>query len=156
MIVYEIAAFIIGISLDKIIEPINPLITCGSAALGTLEVHILIKILRKEYETGKSKIEEIINTLANKNININTNNLVNSLITKETAKVKNKDSKVKKTTIKKFYLLDNEDKIRVLKEVKQTLLNENKKKVNNSTLYLEENIDNNELPVTIKRTLTFK
>ena len=72
------------------------------------------------------------------------------MITIETTKVlKNalSSTNILETTIKKFYFLDNLNQIRILKEVKQTIINENKKKETTSRLYYEDVQNEEELPV---------
>lgn len=150
---------IIGFNIKETFKPIWPIIVAVSLTTGLILQHFLIKNTKENFIEAKEKLTSVAHRLTENNIVVDEKTLSDSKITKETTKVKKNrfsTNNVLKTTIKKFYFLDNKEQIRVLKEVKQTILNENKKKETSTELYLEEVTNEEELPVKKTLKLNFK
>lgn len=147
---------LIGVMLFDSLKAGWPIAMSGSLSIAVIFQHFFLKKSDKKFNLAKENLSLIVDLIRINNIDINIENIINSTITKETTKIENTTSNEKQTTINRFYLLDNEEQIRVLKEVRKTILDENNKQQTISSLYLEENIDENKLPVKIEKKLVYK
>ena len=140
------------------------LLLAGSISIGAVLQAIIVKPYKKQYnkkyEIAKKNLQLIIDFLRDEQkIQVDTNTIVNAVIDETTTKAiseKGLSKKVTKTTITNFYLLDKEDKIRVLKEVKKTITKNHQKTITGPNLYLEEKSEINIEELPVRKTLKLK
>lgn len=116
--------------------------------------------LNKINRRSNSNINNLINTLANNGLSTSKEKLIDCTICEEltSSRTTNEDNEVINTEdkiIRYFYLLDNNDKIRVLKQIKREIIS-NKTKINSNSLSLleDKDLEGKELPV--RKTLVLK
>lgn len=116
--------------------------------------------LNKINRRSNSNINNLINTLANNGLSTSKEKLIDCTIYEEltSSRTTNEDNEVINTEdkiIRYFYLLDNNDKIRVLKQIKREIIS-NKTKINSNSLSLleDKDLEGKELPV--RKTLVLK
>lgn len=118
------------------------------------------RMINKKKQVANEKMNSLVKELEKNNVNVSKENLLDSEIDMDKNTTKSYDSKNKLTEkeqkiVKYFYLLDNSDKIKVLKEVNKIIKRKRTRSdVINLSLLEEEDLLNKELPV--KKTLVMK
>lgn len=142
---------IICFEIDKTIKPAWPIIITGSLTLGLTVQHFVIKLIKNKFEKAKRTLLKIIETVNSQGVNINETNILKAKLTSEVIKLNDE----RKIIIKRFYLLDRKNKIRVLKEIKELITDEESKKEKKpSSLYYETEVIE-ELPVKVETKTTY-
>ncbi len=116
--------------------------------------------LNKINRKSNSNINTLINTLDNNGLSTSKEKIMDCTICEEltSSRTINEDNDVISTEdkiIRYFYLLDNNDKIRVLKQIKREIISD-KTKINSNSLSLleDKDLEGRELPV--RKTLVLK
>lgn len=129
-----------------------------TVSIGVVMQATIMKIRNKKYEIAKKNLQLIVDLIHSKNIQIDINNIANSTIDEQTTKTIIGEGifskEITETTITNFYLLDRDEKIRVLKETKKTIKKFGQITTTDPNLYLEEKVNEQELPVA--KTLKLK
>lgn len=116
--------------------------------------------LNKINRKSNSNINNLIDTLDNNGLSTSKEKLIDCTICEEltSSRTINEDNDVISTEdkiIRYFYLLDNNDKIRVLKQIKREIIS-NKTKIDSNTLSLLEDKDLEGVELPVRKTLVLK
>lgn len=116
--------------------------------------------LNKINRRSNSNINTLINTLDNNGLSTSKEKIMDCTICEEltSSRTINEDNDVISTEdkiIRYFYLLDNNDKIRVLKQIKREIISD-KTKINSNSLSLLEDKDLKGIELPVRKTLVLK
>ena len=143
---------VVCINLESILISSGIELFCGTIINLTTTLKRL-NTYKKNANNAKRNVSSLINELENNNISVTKERIVDSEMTEEVTKSVTSGDKgevlsKKEIITKYFYLLDNDDKIKVLKQIEE-YIKSNKKKTSSISLDLLEDDDlkKHELPV---------
>lgn len=114
----------------------------------------------KNVSTANKNINSLVNTLNENGLSTSKDKIIDAEITEEitNSRTKGNDGKLvskRKKIIEYFYLLDNEDQIKVLKQIKNEVI-KNKEKISVISMQMLEEEDLRKIEIPVRKTLVLR
>lgn len=113
-----------------------------------------------DVSTANKNINSLVNTLNENGLSTSKDKIIDAEITEEitNSRTKGNDGKLvskRKKIIEYFYLLDNEDQIKVLKQIKNEVI-KNKEKISVISMQMLEEEDLRKIEIPVRKTLVLR
>lgn len=114
----------------------------------------------KNVSTANKNINSLVNTLNENGLSTSKDKIIDAEITEEITNSRTKGNYGKlvskrKKIIEYFYLLDNEDQIKVLKQIKNEVI-KNKEKISVTSMQMLEEEDLRKIEIPVRKTLVLR